>query len=204
MEVIEYLNQIRGTVKKHIGKLKSKEEKYTNKKLAKPFEDISNKINIAIPLTTQVLKTQFTSSETTNLISIRKQILKTIYRDFLFIATMSSIEYHFAKILLQFPKYNTAKEIRKNGVRKVALKELVDWSYDERLLSNFDLWDFARCARNDIVHQNAIARHTKPSPITDFPIDMNQGQGLSGNLRSLLSLTKAVEDSFFQMVLKLK
>jgi len=204
--VMAYLKTIAATVNNHIDQLIIKESK-TCKNLVIPFREIYNKINITLAITDCLTGYPFRSESTETNTTKAKKIVeaeKKVYRDFLFVATMSTIEYHFSQILLQYPNYGTTKEIQKKGVRKVKFGELIEWASNEKILLDYDLWDFVISARNDIVHHNAIARNTKPCPIHDFPIDMNQGDELSGKLRSLLSLTRHIEESFFNIVLGLQ
>ena len=197
--VITYLEEMRNALKEHIGELKSKENG-TGKNLVKPFSDISNKVNIVIPIThcIQERLQHFKINTPATPKDIWAQVLKTVYRDFLFVATMSTIEYYFPRILLQYPKYQSSR------VDKKTMHDLIDWASREGILADEYLWRFANYARNDIVHRNAFAKSAMKSPILDFPIEMVEGQQLSGKLRSLLSLTKHVETSFFNAVFSLQ
>jgi hypothetical protein len=199
----KYLKDMLSVVNEHISQL---ETKSNGKILTKPFEDIFNKITLALAITDLFLKAPeaFNSTIPVTKEQILTQALKTVYRDLLFVATMSSIEYHFSRILLRYPHYKTAQKIQEQGVRKVKYSSVVEWACEEEILADKDLWDFAISARNDIAHHNAIARETKSSPINDFPIEMKEGSELAGKLRSLLSLTKHIEESFFNMVLGLQ
>ena len=204
--VMAYLKKMDAAVATHIDRIILKENR-TGKDLVKPFAEICNKINITLAITNCLEQYPFKREPTdTNTTMAKKAVEaeKKLYRDFLFVATMSAIEYYFCQILLQYPNYQTTSKIRKKGVRKVNILTLVKWAYEEKILLDHVLWDFIISARNDIVHHNAIARDTKPSPITDFPIDMLQGQQLSAKIRGLLSLTKHIEESFFNLVVGLK
>jgi hypothetical protein len=205
MEVMPYLEQIRYRIEKHISELKLKENS-AGKNLVKPFEVIYSKVNIAISITVSIQEKlgHFKTDRPVTPKQIWAQALKTVYRDFLFVATMSTIEYYFSQLLLQCPNYETTQKIQKKGIRSVTMRDLINWASKERILGDYELWDFTVSARNDVVHHDAIAKHTKKSPIRDFPIEMTEGQQLSGKLRSLLSLTKHVEESFFNMVHGLK
>ena len=66
-------------IRRIIGDLELK-EKQTGKNLAKPFEDISNKLEIAFPLTICVLKSPFKSDCTTDIKGLfRTQIVNLSY-----------------------------------------------------------------------------------------------------------------------------
>jgi len=92
--VIAYLEQMRQRAKIHIDELKFKQTA-TGRTLVKPFDDISNKINVALGITNLFQKnSQFKTNSGATPEEVLVQALKTVYRDFLFVASMSTIEYH--------------------------------------------------------------------------------------------------------------
>ncbi len=201
--IITYLEDICNAIKKHIDSLIQKENS-DGTDLVKPFNDISNKINFSIGITHLLSeKNYFKTDSTATPKQILDQNLKTFYRDFLFLGTMSTIEYYFFQILIQYPNYKTTKKIQQEGIRNVQISKLIKWASQENIIADYDLWDFIVSARNDIVHYNAIARNTKTSSIHDFPISMVQGNEITGKLRSLISLTRAIEESFYNVVIHL-
>ena len=123
---------------------------------------------------------------------------KYLYRDLLFVGTMSGVEYYFIKYLLLYPEFDVTKKIVNRGERRVQFSNLIVWAKD--MLDDFYLWDFAVKFRNDVVHFDSIARQSMESPDIEFSIAMTQGQEASGRLRSILALTKSIEHSFFTFI----
>ena len=129
------------------------------------------------------------------------QQLKYIYRDILFIGIMSTIEYHFIKSLLLYPELEVTQKIKRKGERNVHLSMLIRWAND--MLGDFYLWDFCIKLRNDIVHFDSIGRQSMESPKIDHPVIMKQGGEASGNLRSLISLSREIENEYFKFIMNL-
>ena len=126
------------------------------------------------------------------------QRLKYAYRDLLFVGNMSSVEYYCIKSLLLYPELEVTKKILDRGERRVNFSTMIDWLKD--MLDDPYLWEFAANFRNDVVHFSAIPRQSMVSPDIEFPIEMKEGEEASGVLRSILSLSKSIERSFFTFI----
>lgn len=128
-----------------------------------------------------------------------------VLRDMLFIRSLSLFEYELLQIFStdqRAPK--TLKHMKKErNLREVKLWKLVHWINDDNLLDDLYLWQFALKARNDIVHYDAYARETMISPKIEHEIKMKQGEQIEGNLRSIISLTKAIESSLYEIIVRL-
>jgi len=162
------------------------------------YKNTSNRIVMVREVTDDYIKRlinpRFTLTEV-----LMKQRLKNIYRDLLFIGTMSAMEYNIIRLTIICPKLDQqGKVTSKGGERNIHFSDIIKWNRDK--LDDFHLWDFAIKLRNDIVHFDARGRQSMDSPRISFPIIMKEGEEAQGNLRSFISLTRAIENSFFKII----
>jgi len=106
------------------------------------------------------------------------------------------------KSVLLFPNLDVTKKVIRKGERKVHLSDLIGWMPCEMIRDKY-LWKFCIQLRNDIVHFDAIGRKPMDSPDIEHPIVMEVGKEAVGNLRSILSLSQAIENEYFQFITKL-
>ena len=192
MVVRDYLRGFYKDLQQHLSDAEKKQG--PTAELAQAFRVISNRVLIVGEISDRYLDGHLTEDDA----QLR---LKYVYRDLLFTGTMSTIEYHLVKGLLLCPDLEAAQKIRHRGKRRVHLSNLVEWLGD--MLDDSYLWDFCIKLRNDIVHDDAIGRQSMESPDIEFPVTMKEGEQAEGVLRSFVSLSRAIERSFFQLVMKL-
>lgn len=166
------------------------------------IKGVNNPLAMASEITDNYIS-RITSGKSSITPALLRQRLKNVYRDILFIPTMSVFEYSFIKSLLLCTDLNASKKIRKTGSRNVKFSKLLKWVNEDELINDNYIWVFSSYLRNDIVHYDAICRHTMDCPQIDFPISMVEGKMSEGVLRSFISLAKALEDSFFNFITKL-
>ena len=129
-----------------------------------------------------------------------RQRLKNIYRDLLFVGTISAIEYHFIRLTGMCTQLVPHGEVvSKERQRQIHLSQIIKWNKG-RFKDDFYLWDFAIKLRNDIVHFDARGRQSMGAPKIAHPVIMTEGEEAQGNLRSFTSLTRALENSFFKII----
>lgn len=162
------------------------------------YKNINNRLVMVMEITDDYMmrltSPRFTLSEV-----LMKQRLKNIYRDLLFTGTISAIEYNFIRLTNMCPQLDPqGKVMSKGGERKIHLSDIIEWNKDK--LDDFHLWDFAIKLRNDVVHFDARGRQSMDSPKIDYPIIMKEGEEAEGKLRSFISLTRAIENSFFKII----
>jgi hypothetical protein len=197
----DYLRDFYKQVNEHLAIIQEKEKERGS--LSQAFAVIGNRIAICGDITHYHIERIAGKKSKFNKEDLGKRLLY-VYRDVIFAGMMSTIEYYFIKTVLMYPDLDAAKRILMKGPgceRRVNFSDLIGWVKD--MLDDYYLWDFAVKLRNDIVHYDAIARHTVKSPNIEFPINMKQGQMSVGKLRSILSLSKGIDNSYFKFVLGL-
>ena len=198
MVVRDYLKEFYDELQTHVSEVATKEAH--EGELSQAFKVISNRVVIAREISDDYMKRL--SSPVSPLSEDQvTQRLKYVYRDLLFVGTMSTIEYYFIQSLLLYPELDATKKIKRRGERKVHLSNLIVWAKD--MLDDFYLWDFCIKLRNDIVHFDAIARQSMESPDISYPVIMRQGKQASGLLRSFISLSWVIENGFFKFIMNL-
>ncbi len=193
MEFVQYMRRLFGQVERHLTEMKGKEHH-----CVQPFVIIRNSIGITGEVLDMYTKGQSgLQGPPLGEEEIRFR-LKYIVRDLLFISMMSTFEYYTIKLTQVGPASPARSWIEAKGERRVHLTQLVpriaELERDEKL------WNFAIALRNDLAHFAGYARQTRPSPVSDSPIHMVEGQESEGVLRSFLSLLCNLEESFFRFV----
>ena len=195
MVLQSYLREFHNQTENHVEILSSRQSGSAD--VSHAFVVLGNRIAIAGEITDNYIARFASSADQLSQDEISSR-LKYVYRDLLFVGNMSSIEYHLVKYLQLYPNLKAAQEIVKRGERRVLMSQLLSWIDD--LLDDAYLWDFAVKFRNDVVHFDARARQTMPSPNIEFPITMAEGEEATGVLRALLSLSKSIELSFYSLI----
>lgn len=204
MVVRTYLRKFYEELQSHIDKVANKEAH--RGQLSQAFKVLNNRVAIVGEITDDYMKrlARTTSPLTQN--EVRER-LKYVYRDILFVGTMSTVEYYFIRWLPLWPILpDAAKKVMSTGAgweRKVYLSKMIKWANKKNLIDDFYLWDFCVKLRNDIVHFDAIGRQTMKSPNIGHPVTMRQGVQASGVLRSFISLSRAIENSLFKFAMNL-
>ena len=193
MEFVQYMQRLFGQVDRHLAEMTGKEHY-----CVQPFVIARNFISIMGEVFDMYTKGQLGLQGTPLGQSEITFRLKYIIRDLLFIPMMSTFEYYTIKLARTSPGSPAHSWIEDRGERSVHLSQLVPLI--AQLERDKELWNFAIALRNDLVHFAGYARQTLPSPVSDFPIHMVEGQESEGVLRSYLSLLCALEESFFKFV----
>ncbi|MBI2171648.1 MAG: hypothetical protein HYU30_06465 [Chloroflexi bacterium] len=193
-DVAEYL---KGTYQQVVGHLHATEQ--FGHFFHQPFVVIVNRVIISTEMLEAVfLLGQRPAQQPLTADEMRSR-LTYLFRDMLFVGSMSTMEYYLIQILMSCPHHPAHEAIqKKGGPRRVGLPDFMPWLQDSAL------WEFAIQFRNDAVHYNAVGRRTIPSPQQlDFPIIVTEGQEAQGVLRSFVALTKALEMSYYNLLTSL-
>ena len=199
MEIPEYLRHLHQQISQHLAR--AKERPTADWANTQPFRVLLNRAGLTAEIYDALTRGLGLLSPRMTEEQIRLR-LKYIFLDFLFIGSMSTFEYYAIKNLASHPGHPASDWVQRRGERNVHLSHLI--TRIPEFNDDRDLWDFAVKLRNDVVHFDAYARQTIPSPITDYPIEMRIGEQAEGVLRSFLSLTERVEASFARFILSLE
>lgn len=193
MELEQYMQRLFGQVELHLTKMKGKEHQ-----CIQPFVIANNSIVIIREVFDMYTKGQLgLQGPPLGGEEIRSRF-KYIIRDLVFIPMMSTFEYYTIKLAQNSPGSPADSFIKARGERSVHLSQLVPLIAE--LERGKEVWNFAIALRNDLVHFAGYARQTLPSPLSDFPIHMVEGQESEAVLRSYISLLCDLEESFFSFV----
>ena len=204
MVVRAYLREFYDDVQDHVDKAAKKEVRPGE--LSQAFKIINNRIVIVGEITDNYKKRLIRPMSPLTQNEVRER-LKYVYRDILFVGTMSTIEYYFIRWLPFWPALPDAtKKVMSKGAgweREIHLSDMIGWAKEKHMIDDFYLWDFCVKLRNDIVHFDAIGRQTMKSPNISYPVMMKQGKQAGGVLRSFISLSRAIENSLLKFVMNL-
>lgn len=204
MVVRAYLKEFYDQVQEHIDKVAAKEVHAGE--LSQAFRVLNNRIAIVGEITDDYMKRLVRATSPLKQDEVRER-LKYVYRDILFVGTMSTVEYYFIRWLPLWGELpDAAKEVMSKGAgweRTIYLSQMIRWANEKAILDDFYLWDFSVKLRNDVVHFDAIGRQAMKSPNIQHRIMMKKGRQASGRLRSFISLTRSIENSLFKFAMNL-
>lgn len=199
MVVREYLKEFNDVLDEHTTVVKKIENNEPVRKiLLDLYRAITNRTVLVRQITDDYMKHYLKPLNPDEAMLI--QCLKVIYRDVLYIGTVSSIEFNFIRLTRISSQLDPHKKVNsEEDERNTHLSNIIKWNKGK--IDDLYLWDFAIKLRNDIVHFDARGRQTMDSPDIEFPITMRVGEEAQGVLRSFVSITKALENSIFDNII---
>jgi len=183
-------------------------EMHGNDDIVQSFVIIQNRAAIALEVSNLLLNHFVPVSMPTSPEMQIQRRLAYIFRDILFVGTLSTIEFHLRNALENSPKtyvsvIEALMDRRINEPRKIAFRSIVKKLLEEDLIESIELWDFCITLRNDIVHNDSIGQKELKCPDMDYPIIVKKGFEAMATLRSFVEITQLMESSYFTITTKL-
>ena len=116
----------------------------------------------------------------------------------LFVDSLSSIEYSAKVVISHYDPESSAKKLLKSRSRYVYLRDIIRNSWNEKLISinDYQNWDNIIKLRNYIVHNNAIADIDTTIEVREIKLIGGKGNQFQGNLNSYATLTEVVVEQY--------
>ncbi len=200
----DYLKSYCELLESHILNIKNIQKDYD---ISHSFEILQNRACVTLEVS-ELFLTRFVPPDSTKKPDIQiQQRLKYIFKDTLFVGTLSTVEFYLRTFLERYRETSIIETLllreRRKNPRYIKFSSIIKELHACGKIDNLYLWEFSNQLRNDIAHNDSIGLEDMESPPMEFPIIMKAGEEARVTFRSIVSITQSIANEYYTTITKL-